>query len=71
MPKTQAVAQLHEPLWSVHDLSVYTGVPETTIYRWNYRGDGPPYLRVGKYVRYRREDVDAWLEGRAQHGAGE
>ncbi len=25
-------------------------------------GGGPPYLKIGHAVRYRDEDVDAWLE---------
>jgi predicted DNA-binding transcriptional regulator AlpA len=25
-------------------------------------GEGPPYLKIGHAVRYRDEDVDAWLE---------
>jgi hypothetical protein len=26
-------------------------------------GGGPPYLKIGHAVRYRDEDVDAWLAG--------
>jgi excisionase family DNA binding protein len=52
------------PLWSVDDVAAYLGVPRTTVYRWNYRGEGPPYIRVGKHARYRRADVEAWLAGR-------
>ena len=29
-------------------------------------GTGPRYLKVGWQVRYRREDVDAWLEGQSR-----
>jgi excisionase family DNA binding protein len=39
-------------------------VPVSTIYRWNYTKTGPTPCRVGKYVRYRRDDVDRWLESR-------
>ena len=24
-------------------------------------GGGPPYLKIGASVRYRREDIDSWL----------
>jgi excisionase family DNA binding protein len=37
-------------------------VPVGTIYRWNYRGTGPPPLHVGRHVRYRAEDVETWLK---------
>lgn len=28
------------------------------------RGGGIPYIKVGRYVRYRRNDVEAWLDSR-------
>ena len=28
------------------------------------RGDGPPYVRAGRAVRYLLDDVDRWLEAR-------
>lgn len=48
-------------LWSVHDVSAYLGVPVGTIYSWRSEGRGPVGYRVGKYVRYRPEDVRAWV----------
>ena len=36
------------------------GVPLATVYRWRTTGYGPRGFRVGKFVRYRREDVLAW-----------
>jgi hypothetical protein len=24
-------------------------------------GDGPPFLRINRMIRYRREDVESWL----------
>lgn len=53
-------------LWSIHDVSAYLGVPVGTLYHWRSSGYGPPGRRVGKYVRYRPEDVEAWVE---QQGA--
>lgn len=42
-------------------LADYLSVPGGTIYAWNSRGTGPRRIRVGRHVRYRRVDVDAWL----------
>lgn len=53
-----------QALMSVQELADYVGVPRSTVYRWNYNGSGPRFLRVGKYSRYRRADVDAWLAER-------
>lgn len=37
-------------------------IPERTLGQWRYLGKGPAYVRVGNHVRYRRADVDAWIE---------
>lgn len=33
-----------------------------TIYSWRTRKTGPPVLKIGGQLRYRRRDVDNWLE---------
>lgn len=49
-------------LLTIEELSQYLQVPVKTLYDWRHRGLGPRGLRVGRYVRYRQADVDAWLE---------
>lgn len=39
----------------------YLQVPLRTLDAWRYRNTGPAYLRVGRHVRYRRSDLDAYL----------
>ena len=38
------------------------GVAPRTLEAWRVYGRGPPYLKVGDLVVYRRRDLDAWLE---------
>jgi excisionase family DNA binding protein len=58
------------PLMSPEGLSEYLGeIPIQTIYRWHHRGDGPRVIKVGRHLRYRPEDVDHWLEERANKQA--
>lgn len=53
-------------LLTVEELAGYLGVSVSTIYNRRYRGDDlPPSYRIGKAVRYRRRDVEAWLEEQA------
>lgn len=52
---------MHEPLLTAAQVAAWLNVPVGTIYAWRYRGDGPPGIKVGRHVRFRREDVDAWL----------
>jgi excisionase family DNA binding protein len=52
-------------LMSIQDLSDYLGVPVNTLYQWRTKGKGPVGRKVGRHVRYRASDVDAWLDGQA------
>lgn len=49
-------------LWSVQDVSEYLAVPVRTVYGWRSAGTGPPARRVGKRLRYRPQDVVAWVD---------
>ena len=52
-----------EPLMSVKDLAEYLQVDMSTIYLWSQRGQIPA-MKVGKMWRYRRSEIDDWLEER-------
>ena len=51
-----------EALLGIDALASELGVPVGTIYAWRHRGLGPRGYRIGKHVRYRRADIEAWLE---------
>jgi len=53
-------------LLSIGELAEYLGVPVATLYAWRYRGEGPPGFRVGRHLRYRWSDVQAWIERRIE-----
>ena len=55
-----------ESLMTVEELAHYQSVPVKTVNRWRLTGVGPRGARVGRYVRFRRADVDAWLEQQLQ-----
>lgn len=43
----------------------YVGVSEAALRLWRSRGCGPRYFKAGeKLIRYRRSDLDAWIESR-------
>jgi len=48
-------------LWSVEEVSYFLGVPVGTLYSWRVQRRGPACHRVGRFLRYRPEDVSAWL----------
>jgi excisionase family DNA binding protein len=40
----------------------YLHVPIKTVRQWRYTQTGPAAIKVGRHVRYRRSDVDRWLD---------
>jgi hypothetical protein len=50
-------------LWSVDEVSYYLGVPIGTLYSWRVQRRGPACRRIGRFLRYRPEDVTAWFAG--------
>jgi len=43
------------------DLGDLLGVSRMTILRMRRDGGGPPFIRVGRSVRYAKSSVDAWI----------
>ncbi len=51
------------------ELARITRKSVVTLRRYNMLGIGPSFLRIGRHVRFRREDVLAWLDSCAQRVA--
>jgi excisionase family DNA binding protein len=61
-----------DPLLSPIEASRYIGVTENTLSVWRCVGRyAIPYIKVGRLVRYRMSDLDAWLESRTLNNGGE
>lgn len=61
------VAELHRhPVswaWlSPGQLASYIDISERTLEEWRRKGIGPRFVRIGKHVRYKLADVDAYLD---------
>jgi excisionase family DNA binding protein len=39
----------------------WLALTRNTLEKWRVRGEGPPFVKVGGRVRYRRSDVLAWV----------
>jgi len=51
-----------DTLLTVQEVSALTQVPVGTFYGYRTKGGGPRALKVGRHLRYRREDVERWLD---------
>ncbi len=52
-----------ECLWKISDVAQYLGIPLSSVYKMT----GPksvlriPHIRIAGKVRFRKEDIDQWL----------
>lgn len=49
-------------LLTVEQLADYLQVPVQTVYYWRTKRTAPGARYVGRHLRFREEDVAAWLE---------
>jgi predicted DNA-binding transcriptional regulator AlpA len=53
---------------NIAEAAVYIGFAKSTLYTWRTRrpGFGPRAVKAGGALRYRRSDLDAWIEAHAE-----
>jgi len=49
-------------LWTRRQTAEYLGIKEQTLAFWATIGRGPRYVKVGRAVRYRLSDIEAYLK---------
>ena len=53
------------------ETATHIRVSKPTLERWRVSGNGPPFVKLGKAVRYRRSDLDEWLASRVVRSTSE
>lgn len=61
-PRRKNTGQTAAPLIDTTATSVFLGVPVQTLKNWRADGEGPPYVKVGRLVRYDPRDLDRWIK---------
>lgn len=54
-----------ERLLTSEEVADWLQIPLSTVRQWRADRRGPRGYRLGKHVRYRREDVEEWLADRS------
>ncbi len=49
---------------NTNEAADYVRLAKSTMDRLRITGEGPKFLKLGGAVRYRKVDLDHWLEGR-------
>jgi predicted DNA-binding transcriptional regulator AlpA len=60
-----------EPLLDEVQVAKLTGRAVPTLQKDRVRGTGPQFIKMGRLVRYRPADVDAWLSARVRRSTSE
>lgn len=58
-------------LWDQKTLAAYLGKSTAWCERARWAGEGPRFIKLGRHVRYRADDVLAWIEENARTCSGE
>jgi predicted DNA-binding transcriptional regulator AlpA len=66
-----ATANTIATLLNEHDVARIIGLSVASVRRFRLLRRGPKYLKISASVRYRPEDVSAWLESRPAYGGEE
>jgi predicted DNA-binding transcriptional regulator AlpA len=48
------------------EVAALLGLKVSTLANWRWSGCGPPFLRLGRKIRYRPSDLADWLAQRVQ-----
>lgn len=51
--------------WTIENVSIYLNIKIKTLYALVSSGDIPHY-RIGKLIRFKKDEVDAWMEQNRQ-----
>ena len=46
------------------EAAAYLHLSPRTLERYRVTGEGPRFLKLGRRVLYRRDDLDTWIESR-------
>lgn len=58
-------------LATAKEVAEFLRTTETQLSRLRYEGHGPQFIKLGRSVRYRWEDVQAWIAASVQGGGAQ
>ena len=59
-------------LWTEKETAKHIGFDARTLQSWRMKGTGPQYVQISpRCIRYRPEDIDAWIEERLRRSTSD
>jgi predicted DNA-binding transcriptional regulator AlpA len=53
----------NDKLMTQAEVKEITGLADSTLEQWRLKGKGPKFIKLGRLVRYRTSDVQAYIAG--------
>lgn len=63
-PNSAQIAPARTVILTTRQAAKYLGLSMSTLNKWRCYGFGPKYLKLGRAVRYRLDELDRYLEAR-------
>ncbi len=58
------MSKIETEVMTTIEAAAYVGLKKPTMERFRFLGQGPVYCKLGGAVRYRKKDLDEWLDSR-------
>lgn len=65
------MAEDHIEYLSTEQVAAYLGMSRQWLEIGRHKGYGPPYIKLGRAVRYKRSALDEWMLARQQSHTAE
>lgn len=57
------------PIMTTEEAAEYLRMSRQWLEIARYKGDGPPFIKLPRMVRYRKRDLDKWIEKRIRNSS--
>jgi excisionase family DNA binding protein len=61
LPPLMVVGSPSGILLTAKEVAARLALSHRSLENWRLRGGGPPYVKLGKLIRYRTADVETWV----------
>ena len=61
-PEKVSMTTASSPFLTTSEVSELLRTPIPTLYQWRTKKIGPPAIKIGRKILYRREDIEWWLQ---------
>lgn len=50
--------------WNTEQAAEFLGIKGSTLEQWRWNGKSPRFIKIGRCVRYRKADLEAFMDER-------